>query len=113
MTIKNYSIYEVTMTIIPTGKEERKILTTSKEKAKYETIKLFAENYTFIQAELRRVQLKEIIIEANDSFEYICSALNDHKDVETEATRLLHNAKCTDRIQNEYVIFKSDMLLKI
>ena len=110
---REYSLYEVTITEIPTGKETQKILTSSKEKAKLNAIKYFAENYAFIISNLRKVEVTEHIIQSTDYIEYWDSIVNDHRDVELNALKLLHNAKCDNRVQNSYVIFSSNMLLKI
>ena len=109
----NYSIYEVTLTEVPTGKTKQVVLTNSKEKAKLLGMKKMCENYAFIMANLKKVEVIEHSVVTDSFTEYWMSQLIDHRDVEIQCIKLLHNAKVLNRIQNEYVIFSSNMLLNI
>lgn len=111
--VNNYSIYEVTLTEIPTGTETQVCVTNCKDKAKLQALKRLCENYSFCMAELRKVTVTEYSIEADSFHEYWDSQLIDHRDIELQTMKNLHNAKVTDRIQNKYVIFSSNSLLKI
>lgn len=109
----NYSVYEVVITELTTGKETQICLTNSKEKAKLFCLKKMCENYSFIMANLRKVEVREYTIQTDLFTEYWMSQLIDHQNIELQILKLLHNARCEDRIQNEYVIFSSNTLLKI
>jgi hypothetical protein len=109
----NYTIYQVVLTEMPTGKEKQICLTNSKEKAKLMGMKQMCENYSFIMASLRKVDVIEYSIQTDSFTEYWMSQLIDHRDIELQCLKLLHNAKCQDRVQNKYVIFSSNTLLKI
>lgn len=111
--IDNYSIYEVVLTELATGQTTQVVLTNSKEKAKLHCLKFMCENYSFIMANLRRVEVIEYTIQTDEFTEWWYSQIIDHRDVELEMVKLLHNAKCSHRIQNKYVIFSSNTLLKI
>lgn len=111
--VNNYSIYEVTITELATGRQKQVCLTNSKEKAKLMGMKKMCENYSFIMAELKRIDVNEYIVQTDSFSEYWMSQLIDHRDVELQCLKLLHNAKCSDRVQNQYLIFSSNTLLKI
>lgn len=111
--IDNYSIYEVVLTEIATGKINPVVLTNSKEKAKLRCLKIMCENYSFIMANLRRVEVIEYTVQTDEFTEWWYSQIIDHRDVEPEMVKLLHNAERSRRIQNKYVIFSSNTLLKI
>ena len=111
--IYDYSIYEVTTTEVTTGTQEVYGLTTCKEKAKLQAVKLFAEHYGMINADLRSVEVWESIIVPDSSLEVWESVMMDHSSIEMTATKLLHNAKIDHRIQQKYKILSSDMLRKI
>ena len=109
----NYSIYEVKLIEIPLGRENVVCVTNSKEKAKLFAIKLFAENYSFIMGHLRKVEVFDNNIMTDEFVEYWYSQIIDHQDCEPNAVKLLHNARCTNKVQNTYMILSSDTLLNI
>ena len=109
----NYSIYEVKLIELALGKETVLCVTNSKEKAKLFAVKLFAQHYNFIMGELRKVEVIESNIVSDDWHDYWYSQIVDHQDIEPNALKLLHNAKCTERVQNTYMILSSDTLLNI
>lgn len=110
---KIYSIYKVKRILLATGSVTPMIITTSKEKAKLEAVKLFAENYGMIHGQLMQITVTEYTIECASVKEYWDAMVNDHRSFEPTAVILLHNAEIDNRIQNEYTILSSDMLLKI
>ena len=109
----NYSIYEVKLLEIPLGRETVLCVTNSKEKAKLFAVKLFAEHYSFILAKLRKIEVIESIIETEDWTDYWYSQIVDHQDIEPNSLKLLHNARCLNKVQNNYMILSSDTLLNI
>ena len=109
----NYDIYEVKLIEIPLGRETTVCVTNSKEKAKLFAVKLFAEHYAFIMGKLKRVEVYDNSIETEQWSEYWYSQLVDHQDIEHNALKLLHNARCSNHVQNTYLILSSDTLLNI
>ena len=108
-----YSVFEVTRITTATGQTMPMMVTTSKEKAKLEAVRLFAQNYSLIYGKLLKVTVTENVIGTDSFHEYLESAKNDHQDYESTAIVLLHNARIDNRVQNRYEILSSDMLLKI
>ena len=109
----NFSIYEVKLIDIPLGRDTVLCVTNSKEKAKLFAVKLFAEHYSFIMAKLRKIEVVESNIVTDVWTDYWYSQIIDHQDIEPNSVKLLHNARCSDKVQNTYLILSSDTLLNI